>query len=115
MDRVTIKSSTIVISVGEKTSVYRSLDDVPARLKKRLHESTNGINAATILIADRRGREEILRAIQGMPNGIRKRMAAPLAGDGAAPCRRRMGWRTWLEILLPGAVGLLLWLLFSMR
>ena len=112
MERETIKSSTIFISVGGKTSVYRSVDEVPPGLRKRLHDSTNGLNAATILIADRKGREEIVRAIQGMPNGIRGRISQSIQGKPisvSAPRIRRMDWRTWLEILLPGAVGLLIW------
>jgi hypothetical protein len=115
MERVTIKSSTIFISVGEKTSIYRSLDEVPAPLKKRLHDCTNGINAATILIADRRGREEILRVIQGLPSRVGDRVAASLTGTAPPPTRRPLDWRTWLEILLPAAVGLLIWLAFSYR
>jgi hypothetical protein len=115
MDRVTIRSSTIFISVGEKTTVYRSMEEVPEHLRKRLKESTNGINAATILIADRRGRDEIVRAIQGMPNGIRGRISSSLAGVAKTEPGKRMDWRTWLEILLPGAVGLAIWLAFNYR
>jgi hypothetical protein len=58
MPRVTVKTSTIFISVGEKTKVYRSVNDVPPPLRKKLEQSTNGINSATILIADRRGDRE---------------------------------------------------------
>jgi hypothetical protein len=116
MERVTIKSSTIFISVGGKTSIYRSMDDVPPPLRKKLHQSTNGINAATILIADRRGREEIVRAVQGLPNSIRNRISAPPANEPKSKSAAlKMDWRTWLEILLPGAVGLLIWLAFSYR
>jgi hypothetical protein len=115
MSRLTVKSSTIFISVGDKTAVYRSLEDVPPPLRKKLHDSTNGINAATILIADRRGREEIVRAIQGLPNGIRGKLASALISPPKVEKRARMDWRTWLEILLPGAVGLLIWLAFSYR
>lgn len=116
MERVTIKSSTIFISIGDKTSVYRSMDEVPAPLRKKLQESTNGINAATILIADRRGREEIVRAIQGLPNGVRDRIASSLSGTAPRETRkRRLDWRTSLEVLLAVAVVLLIWLAFSYR
>ena len=74
MHRVTIKTSTIFIAKGGKTQVYRSVHDVPARLRKELEESTNGFNSATILIADRRGRQEILRALNGLPSGLRSRL-----------------------------------------
>jgi hypothetical protein len=94
--------------------VYRSVDEVPAKLRKKLHDSTNGMNAATILIADRKGREEIVRAIQGLPSGVRGRISQSIQGSPATAERApekssRMDWRTWLEILLPGAVGLLIW------
>jgi len=121
MGRVTVKSSTIFISVGDKTQVFRSVDDVPPRLRKKLEQSTNGINSATILIADRRGREEIVRAIRGLPSGVRSRFAASLRKDAAAdeetnlPRPVRILLRNWAEILLPGAIGLLVWLLFSLK
>jgi len=119
MARVTVKSSTIFISVGDKTQVYRSVAEVPPRLRKKLEQSTNGINSATILIADRRGREEIVRAIRGLPSGVRSRFAAALHKDGGGEKgfthRLRALGRNWAEILLPGAIGLLVWMLFSMR
>ena len=119
MARVTVKSSTIFISVGDKTQVFRSVNDVPPRLRKKLEQSTNGINSATILIADRRGREEIVRAIRGLPSGVRSRVAASLRKeadrDGKLSSRFGVVWRNWAEILLPGAIGLLVWLLFSMK
>jgi hypothetical protein len=117
MSRVTVKSSTIFISVGDKTKVYRSVDDVPPRLRKKLQQSTNGMNSATILIADRRGREEIVRAIRGLPSGVRSRFAASLHKEPSAGVKRRLGLSCphWAEILLPGAIGLLMWLLFSIK
>ena len=119
MGRVTVKSSTIFISVGDKTQVFRSVDDVPAALRKKLEQSTNGINSATILIADRRGREEIVRAIRGLPSGVRSRFAASLRKEGSdetkLPQPIRILLRNWAEILLPGAIGVLVWLLFSMK
>ncbi len=110
MERLTVKTSTIFISVGLKTKVYRSVDDVPPKLRRKLQETTTGLNAATILIADRRGREEIVKALQGLPSGLR-----PHPGRAARRVIRRMDWKTWAEILLPGVVGLLIWLAFNAR
>src|SRR5260370_8250388 len=78
MPRVTLKSSTIFISVGNKTEVFRSVDDVPPPLRKKLEQSTNSINSATILIADRKGKEEIVRAIRGLPSSLRSRLSTSL-------------------------------------
>ena len=110
MDRMTVKTSTIFIATGGKTKVFRSVDDVPPKLRRRLQESTTGINAATILIADRKGREEIVKALRGMPSGLRTK-----PGRSQRKSPKRMDWKTWAEILLPGAVGLLIWLAFSYR
>ena len=61
----------VLISVGETEAVYRSVKDVPAPLRRKLLKCTNGLNAATILIADQRGREEIARAMQNLPSSRR--------------------------------------------
>lgn len=119
MPRLTVKSSTIFISVGGKTQVYRSVDDVPPRLRKRLEQSTNGINSATILIADRRGREEIVRAIRGLPSSVRSRLSSTLGAEPtpkpARPAEVPELWQNWAEMLLPAALGTLVWLLFSFK
>lgn len=116
MDRLTVKSSTIFIAVGDKTAVYRSVDEVPQPLRKKLEESTNGINAATILIADRKGREEIVRALQGLPSNVRNRLSSSLkVSTKAATPRRKLDWKTWAEILVPAIVGLAIWIAFNYR
>jgi|SRR5581483_5768040 len=119
MSRVTLKSSTIFISVGDKTEVYRSVADVPPPLRKKLEQSTNGLNSATILIADRKGKEEIVRAIRGLPSNLRSKLSAPLREEAAGPKRRSIPWarlaQEWAEFLLPAALGVAVWLLFSAR
>jgi hypothetical protein len=114
MDRVTVKTSTIFVSVGEETHVYRSLGEVPAPLRKKLEQSTTGINAATILIADKNGREEIVRAIRGLPTGLEGHVKTALRPNAPEPSRWK-NWNAWLELLLPGVVGLLIWLAFTAR
>lgn len=123
MQRVTVKTSTIFIAKGGKTRVYHSVNDVPPLLRKQLEDSTNGFNSRTILIADRRGREEIMRALNGMPSGLRSRLANSLdssSGATARPERRsatllRFVRRNWAEMLLPTAVGVIVWLAFHYR
>jgi hypothetical protein len=119
MSRVTLKSSTIFISVGNKTEVYRSVEDVPPSLRKKLEQSTNSINSATILIADRKGKEEIVRAIRGLPSSLRSRLTTSLRKEARKQSRAGERWtfflQDWAEILLPAAIGLAVWLLFSSR
>lgn len=84
-----LKSSTILISAGGTDAVYRSVKEVPPPLRRKLLKSTNGINAATILIADRRGREEITRAIQNLPSSLQRRYLQPFQEEPE-------GLREWL-------------------
>src|SRR5438105_3342995 len=62
-----VKTSTILISAGEMRSVYRSVEDVPDSLKRQLIRSTNGLNSATLVIADRQGWKGIAKAIRSLP------------------------------------------------
>ncbi len=125
MNKVTVKTSTIFIAKRGRTQVYRSVNEVPPRLRKELEDSTNSFNSATILIADRRGREEIIKTLHGIPSGLRSRLtpsltARPLvasespAGKKGAALLRFLR-RNWLEIGLPTAVGLVLWAVFNFR
>src|SRR5579862_473806 len=114
MHRVTVKTSTIFIAKSGPTQVFRSVSEIPDRLRKELEESTNSFNSATILIADRRGREEIVKALNGLPSNLRSRLANsltphpevyPTSTDSeskTAPVLRFMR-RNWLEITLPAA------------
>jgi len=64
--------------------IYRSVDDVPAGLRSKLIRSTNGANSATILIADRRGRKEVAKAMRTLPGPARRRLIRSALGTGAA-------------------------------
>jgi hypothetical protein len=60
-ERGTIRTSSILIAAGQGFSVYRKLEEVPPELRSKLVKSTAGVNAGTVLIADRRGAQELLR------------------------------------------------------
>jgi hypothetical protein len=123
MAHLTAKSSTIFISAEGETKVYRSVDEVPAKMRRRLVESTQGVNAATILIADKRGREELVRALQGRPSDLQCRVVDTLRSRKNEPAaaklrpslwsrpiwQRLKSLRTWLELLVPVIIGTSLW------
>jgi hypothetical protein len=114
METLTVKSSTIFISIGKRTKIYRSFDDVPPTLRKRLEQSTSGMNSATILIADRNGREELVRSIQGLPSGVQTRVGANRRPKTPVLPAARLwnDYRHWMELGGIGILGLGIWLAF---
>ena len=75
------QTSTVLISSGRTHVVYRSVDEVPTRLRTKLLKSTNGSNSATILIADRRGRTQIAKAMRNLPAGAQRRLMGSILGN----------------------------------
>ena len=78
------QTSTVLISTFGADLVFRSVDEVPARLRTRLLKSTNGSNSATILIADRRGRKEIAKAMRSIPGPAQRRLIQSILGPAVA-------------------------------
>jgi len=106
-EREVVKSSAVLIASGEKVRFYRSVEDVPLRLRKRLIESTNSINSGTILIANRAARERILDALRSLPADVRKRVCSVLTGIGEARPPVRGRWRRAAVALAVAAAALL--------
>src|SRR5690348_1333465 len=75
------QTSTVLISADGSDLVYRSVEEVPARLRTKLLRFTNGRNSATILIADRRGRREIAKAMRNLPGPVHRRLAGTAAPE----------------------------------
>lgn len=111
------RTSTIFIATDSGTHVYRSLAEVPSPLRRKLRSSTTGMNSATILIADKRGREELVRALQGQPSDVWSLLGGTRSGEvhksPERAGRRLPSIRTWLELFLPVAIGASLWLLID--
>jgi hypothetical protein len=109
----TFQTSTVMISVGADHHVYRSVDEVPAGLRTKLLKSTNGSNSATILIADRGGRQQIARAMRSLPGSAQRRLMQAVLGAEVPP--GAMAWLTpgrrkailaLMSILAAAVVGL---------
>jgi hypothetical protein len=83
------------------------VDDVPPKLRRKLTESTNGINSATILIADRNGRDELMKAIQGRPSSLRTERPDQPEKEKATDIARRY----WPQVIALSILGLSMWLL----
>ena len=99
-----VKTSTILISSGEKQNVYRSVEEVPDSLKQQLVKSTSGLNSATIVIADREGRKEIAKAIRNLPAS--ENPAEP------SPKKLRPTLLHGIGIVLLFAAAVLIWFIF---
>jgi hypothetical protein len=121
MAQLTARTSTIFIATHEQTRVYRSVEDVPLVLRQKLLECTRGINSATILIADKQGREELVRALQGRPSEVQCRLVENIRArqpDTSTRAEKHSilrSFRLWLEVLLPVAAGATLWIFSLMR
>jgi hypothetical protein len=72
------QTSAVLISARGTDMMYRSMDEVPRPWRTKLLQSTSSANSATILIADKRGREELARVMRS------------LGGTGSARQRRAM-------------------------
>ncbi len=79
------QTSSVLIAAGSTRTIYRSVDEVPQSLRSRLLKSTNSSNSATILIADRRGRQEIARAMRNLPVPSQRRLMRSILSGGTAP------------------------------
>ena len=105
-----LKTSTILISADDTEGVYHSVRDVPEPLRKKLLRSTSGLNARTILIADRRGQQQIARAIGSLPG------AEPSSqGGSTGSSSLKLTAAHALGVLLAGATGVIAWLLLFRR
>ena len=102
-----MKTSTIVVAAGETTGVYRSLKELPPDLQRKLRRATNGANAGTILIADKRGRDEIARVIRKLPN------AAAAAEPPSRLWNARMQQAVGMTLIV--CTLILIWLVFTNR
>jgi hypothetical protein len=105
------QTSTVLISAGPSRQIFRSVDEVPNRLRAKLVKSTSSPNSATILIADRRGRREIARAMRATSGQSQRGLIHAILGQSEpqppvwlSPRRKRVA----IAILVAGSLIVLL-------
>ena len=110
-----LKTSTILISADDAEGVFRSVEELPEPLRKKLLRSTNSVNSRTILIADRRGRQEIARALRKLPGAAQQRLKNSLSTGGLGGAGRlpKLSMPQVVGMLLAGASSVLVWLILS--
>ncbi len=102
----TIKCRTVLVSSGDRLTAYRSVEEVPVEIRRRFIERTSGLRTATILIADRKGREELLRASAGAEGAIESQAPPPNLWSTVRP---------WVEAAVLCAWGAAVWALIALR
>jgi hypothetical protein len=106
MESGVIKTSAVFIASDGVRAMYPSLRDVPEPLRRRLVECTSGRNSGTILIADRRGKEEIEKAARTE----RATVVRELPAQDSALWRR-----LWPAIVAIMIITMAAWLAFIVR
>jgi hypothetical protein len=97
------RTSTILVAIDGKTKLYGSRSEMPPELRERMRKALNSPEAATILIADKRGRGEILRLLRGEPSILKTdgpqsiRSRGPVSERRAATIRVRSSMPAWMR------------------
>jgi hypothetical protein len=60
---VLYKTSTVLITMGDSDRIYRSIDEAPEELREKMEKAAMSCDSASIVIADRAGREKIEDAL----------------------------------------------------
>jgi hypothetical protein len=100
MESGVMKTSAVMVASGGSRFVYGSIREVPEPLRTQVIRSTSGRNSGTILIADRRGKEEIERAARAQ-----RGRPIPAVIEGRLEWRRVWPIAVALLIVLCGAAA----------
>jgi hypothetical protein len=97
MEQLVHRVSTIVVGESDRTRVFHSIEEMPKDLRKRLQQVIASENSATLLIADERGRQEIMHKLEGGQSPLESRLIESIIRqrnglDPAVPKPIRMRW-----------------------
>lgn len=110
MPHTTYKTSTILVSTGRRTRVFKSIEEMPAKLKKRVTENMAGPNSRTLVVADRRGREYLLKALKRAGEATVESRKKCYSDTITQNCKKLSAW--WIELGLITMLGAACWALF---
>ena len=82
MEQTTLRTFTIMVYNSNGAQWFRSKDELPVELRQKLEETMQSSNSATILLADRNGREELAKALRGTPSALSARYAPKAIAPG---------------------------------
>jgi DNA-directed RNA polymerase subunit RPC12/RpoP len=113
-----VKTSTVMIATGGKSSFYRSVQEVPETLRRQLIETTNSENSGMIVIADNAGKEqwtEIVAHREAQQSASLPETLVPQIDDAPVPVRNFIGlsWSAWAGVLLFLAAGAMIASMFE--
>jgi hypothetical protein len=95
-----MKTSAVLIASGQESGFYKSVQEVPEPLRTRLKETTNGVNAGTILIADRAGKERLTEAFARREARAKMAASNKPAETIVTETKPRAGWLKWAALFL---------------
>lgn len=101
MERVRLRLSRILVASGRGIRIYRTSDEMPSSMRRKMEATMADRRVVTFVIADKGGREELRRLERGRAS----------LGESARRMRRL---RTWLQALLcAAAAGAACWIALS--
>ena len=111
-----VKTSTVMIAAGDEHSFYRSVQEVPEGLRRKLIESTNSANSGMIVIEDRAGKEqwtEVVAHREAQQAQANAAIQAPKLAAAETPSSPGHGfaglsWAAWAGVLLFLAAGVMI-------
>lgn len=82
MEQSTLRTKSILVSTLDHTEWFQSKEDLPAPIRKRMESALNSPNSFTFLLADRNGRDELVKALGGESSPLTPRYSLKNSAKG---------------------------------
>ncbi len=80
MEQTTLRTFAILVSTAERNEWFQSKEDLPVPIREQLETSLRSSDSFTFLLADQKGREELVKALSGGNSQLGIRYANKEAG-----------------------------------